>query len=106
MTQQQPDTRRAFPPLPAGRAVALAACALLGACHSHPQAKGDDQRTAEGQILPHSISDAMLPYDTASSEPPLAPHAGPAAPTDAASDAASEAESSAPEPAATPAPPG
>lgn len=32
-----------------------------------------DQRTAAGEILPGSISDAMLPYDTVRSQPPLAP---------------------------------
>jgi hypothetical protein len=35
--------------------------------------KGKDQRTAAGEILPGSISDAMLPYDTVRSQPPLAP---------------------------------
>ena len=79
---------------------------LLGACHPHPQAKGDDQRTAEGRILPHSTSDAMLPYDTASSEPPLAPHVSHAAATDdAASDAGSDADSSTPPAAPAPPPP-
>ena len=44
----------------------------LAACH-HAVSKNDDQRTAEGHILPGSINDAMLPYDTVHSQPPAAP---------------------------------
>ena len=84
----------------AGLALALALAPLLAACHPHPQARSDDQRTAEGRILPHSTSDAMLPYDTASSQPPLAPHVDHAlAEPDAPSDAATDADTSAPVPA-------
>ena len=46
---------------------------LLAACHGSKTAKSDDQRTAAGEVLSGSISDAMLPYDTATSQPPLAP---------------------------------
>lgn len=48
--------------------LALAACGSGGS-----DKKGKDQRTAAGEILPGSVSDAMLPYDTVRSQPPLAP---------------------------------
>lgn len=48
--------------------LALAACGSGGA-----EKKQKDQRTAAGEILPGSVSDAMLPYDTVRSQPPLAP---------------------------------
>lgn len=80
------------------RLTALVALPLaLAACGSNEK-KAKDQRTATGEILPGSISDSMLPYDTVRSQPPLAPKetgkpgakasAGPAA---AASDAAAPA---------------
>jgi uncharacterized lipoprotein len=51
--------------------LALAALTLLAACGSKEtkQNKG----ASFGQVLPGSASDAMLPYDTASSAPPPAP---------------------------------
>jgi hypothetical protein len=51
--------------------VMLAAAALLplSACNSKPET----QAQAGGEILEGSISDAMLPLDTATSQPPLAP---------------------------------
>lgn len=45
--------------------------ALVGCGDGEKKAK--DQRTATGEILPGSISDAMLPYDKVRSQPPLAP---------------------------------
>ncbi|MGN6498778.1 MAG: hypothetical protein ACTHKM_01360, partial [Tsuneonella sp.] len=33
----------------------------------------DDKRSAEGQVLGGTISDAMLPLDTVTSQPPLLP---------------------------------
>ena len=56
------------------RALSTYAClsalpVALAACQGEPVQQG----TAEGQILPGSASDAMLPYDTARSQPPLAP---------------------------------
>jgi hypothetical protein len=42
-------------------------------CNKAAEKKEKDQRTAAGEILPGSISDAMLPYDTIKSQPPLAP---------------------------------
>jgi hypothetical protein len=35
--------------------------------------KPDEARTVQGEILPGSASDAMLPLDTVRSQPPLAP---------------------------------
>lgn len=52
------------------RLLILAAALLpLSACNSKP----DTQAQAGGEILEGSISDAMLPLDTATSQPPLAP---------------------------------
>lgn len=48
---------------------------VLAACGSGSDKKQKDQRTAAGEILPGSASDAMLPYDTVRSQPPLAPKA-------------------------------
>ncbi len=78
---------------------------VLGACHG----KAADQRSAAGEVLSGSASDAMLPYDALTSAPPRAPQrvAG-AAPEDAVSagdSAASAAPDSAP-PAPAPAPAG
>ena len=84
----------------------------LAACQGEKKA---DNRSAEGEILPGSISDAMLPLDTVRSQPPLAPKSeieptgkgdGKAEPTDAASAASSEtvSPSAAPEPAPVAAP--
>lgn len=50
----------------------LVAAGLLAGCSAKKATKSDDQRTATGQVLPGSISDAMLPYDTATSTPPVA----------------------------------
>ena len=51
-----------------GLPLALAAC-------GGTEKKQKDQRTAAGEILPGSITDSMLPYDTVRSQPPLAPPA-------------------------------
>jgi hypothetical protein len=88
-----------------------AAPLALAACHGGK--KPDEARTAQGEILPGSASDAMLPLDTVRSQPPLAPreeasgkpgHAsagakGTQAPAGDASD-----EAGAPSPGATPTP--
>ena len=47
-----------------------AATLALSSCGSRKAP--EQQSTAGGKILPHSISDSMLPYDTARSQPPLA----------------------------------
>lgn len=54
-------------------ALILAVPFALAACGGGSDKKGKDQRTAAGEILPGSVSDAMLPYDTVRSQPPLAP---------------------------------
>jgi hypothetical protein len=56
------------------RALCICACLsalplALAAC----QGETAQQSTAEGEVLPGSASDAMLPYDTVRSQPPLAP---------------------------------
>lgn len=43
---------------------------MLAACQGEKTAQ---KSSAEGEILPGSASDAMLPYDTLRSQPPLAP---------------------------------
>ncbi|MBC2667053.1 hypothetical protein H7F51_16160 [Novosphingobium flavum] len=67
--------------------------------------KGSDnkQATASGEILPGSASDAMLPEDRLTSQPPLDPGAergprakGEAKATDAADEAATDAAALAP----------
>jgi hypothetical protein len=45
------------------------AVALLAACGSEPS--GDDGRSASGEVLEGTISDAMLPVDRVRSEAPL-----------------------------------
>lgn len=57
------------------RSVVMMACLalVLGAC------KGEEKKTvggtASGEVLPGSVSDAMLPLDTVKSQAPLAPKA-------------------------------
>ncbi len=53
-----------------GRLLPIMLLAALAACQGEKQA---DNRSAEGEILPGSVSDAMLPLDTVRSQPPLAP---------------------------------
>jgi hypothetical protein len=55
------------------RTTALFALALLAACSGGEKQQGAGK--AEGEILPGSASDAMLPADTVRSQAPLAPHA-------------------------------
>ena len=47
----------------------LALALLLAACGK--QAPADDSRSASGEVLEGTISDAMLPLDRVQSEPPL-----------------------------------
>ena len=46
----------------------LPALALLAACNDAPS---DDSRSASGEVLEGTISDAMLPVERVRSEPPL-----------------------------------
>lgn len=90
--------------MPSPRLSCIVLLALAGACHS----KGDDAAaTGVAQVETGTVSDAMLPLDKVTSEPPLAPEsaadssssrgkAGPggapsAAPGDAVADTASDA---------------
>jgi len=69
----------------------------LAGCHKAPD-KTAEQKNAAGQILQASASDAMLPYDTVKSHPPLAPRViktEGAAPGEAAADSAPAADSAA-----------
>ena len=56
---------------------AILATALLlglGACKQEPAKKAAaGPGTAAGEVLPGSVSDAMIPVDTLRSQPPLAP---------------------------------
>jgi hypothetical protein len=51
----------------------LLACLALAACNGDQ--KKETGGTAQGEILPGSASDAMLPLDTVKSQAPLAPRA-------------------------------
>ena len=83
----------------------LALLALAG-CHNAPTKKTDNQRTAEGQVLKGSISDAMLPYDAVTSEPPVAAPRASAAPDAGEADAPGAPAEAAPTAEAAPAPAG
>lgn len=77
----------------------------LAACGSARKDEGAGK--AEGEILPASVSDAMLPLDTVRSQAPLAPQAegaskGNKTADDAASDAAADEAPAAEAPAAAP----
>ena len=66
--------------------MALAPLALLAACNE--DAPVDDGRSASGEVLEGTISDAMLPLDRVQSEPPLEdPDAFAEAQSEAAADA-------------------
>ena len=54
-------------------ALILALPLAAAGCDKGAEKKAKDQRTAAGEILPGSISDSMLPFDTVKSQPPLAP---------------------------------
>lgn len=84
---------------------AAALTAVLGACHRQDKASHGE---VTGQILPGSVSDAMLPYDAVKSKAPLAPAQpadtgdnGPADEADSANMAAS-ADSTVPDAVASP----
>jgi len=70
---------------PASLLLAPLLLALTG-CGLGDDSSGKD--AAAGQVLPGTISDAMVPLDTVRSQPPLAPPPGQAKPAGDASDAA------------------
>jgi len=71
--------------------ILFAALTLLGACHgSSPK---NDQRSASGQVLQGTISDAMLPVDKLRSQGPLlAPSQAKTTPEGAADEAGGAAD--------------
>jgi hypothetical protein len=92
------------------RPIVLTAALLLAACNRGDQGAAGERKAAAGDVLGGSISDAMLPLDTVTSQsPPLrdeaaspegAPSAGKAAkPKAKASEGVTEPE---PSPSATP----
>jgi hypothetical protein len=52
---------------------ALSLALLIAACGQQSKPAADDSRSAEGQVLGGTISDAMLPLDTVTSQPPPMP---------------------------------
>ena len=89
--------------------IAIAPLVLLAACGK--QAPADDGRSASGEVLEGTVSDAMLPLDTVKSEPPFEdPKAAQAAQEAAAegaetgTEAAAEGEAPAAKTTETPAP--
>lgn len=66
----------------------------LGACKGGDKQQGAGN--AQGEILPGSASDAMLPLDTVRSQAPLAPRAAAVAPGEAQGEATAAAEEVAP----------
>ena len=55
--------------------IALLACLALALAACKGEQKKETGGTAQGEILPGSASDAMLPLDTVKSQAPLAPKA-------------------------------
>lgn len=85
-------------------AVMFAMGLALAGCGAKKSPKAEDQRTASGQILPGSISDAMIAYDALTSQPPMAPRAAPAVAAVAESAGGDAPPEAAPSPAAEPGP--
>jgi len=91
--------KRRISPLPAPAILAAPLLMALAGCHgSKPSPRAEGQRSAEGQVLKGSVSDAMLPYDALTSQPPLAPPPTRARPgkADSADSADSAADAAAP----------
>lgn len=70
------------------RTLAGSALLALAACDS--DSDEGEQRTAVGQILPGSTTDAMIPYDQLRSQPPLAPPTGASVKPGGVADSAAE----------------
>jgi hypothetical protein len=74
--------------------ICLATLALAtGACKDKKAAQGE--AAPSGEVLPGAASDAMLPYDTVRSQPPLAPQTEAAAKSGAKGAASDAAEAAA-----------
>ena len=82
----------------------IALCVAAAACDSKQAKPGEAD--AAGEVLPGSASDAMLPYDTIRSQPPLAPQTEAARPgvTAGRGDASEAAEEADPAASDVPAP--
>jgi hypothetical protein len=61
------------------RAFLLALPLALAACGQQADVPDDQARQASGEVLPGSISDAMIPLEQLDSQAPLAPRLGPTA---------------------------
>jgi len=77
------------------RTLLLVALSTLALAACHKGAKNNDQRTASGEVLQGSIGDAMIPYESLKSKPPLAPRTATKGPAAAAADDAGVADSAA-----------
>ena len=55
------------------RASLLALCLIAAACSDEPKPSSEQGAAASGEVLPGSISDAMIPLDQLESQAPLAP---------------------------------
>ncbi len=75
----------------------------LAACGGDEAKKAEGAGTVEGEILPGSASDAMIPLDSVKSQAPLAPKAEGADKKDAAAKPADKAAAKAPAAAEEPA---
>jgi len=58
-------------------ALLLAVIPAFAACGQQAETTDDQARQASGEVLPGSISDAMIPLDQLDSQAPLAPRLGP-----------------------------
>ena len=90
--------------MPPIRLVVLAPLMLFAACNGSEE-KGPERKTAAGEVLGGSISDAMLPLDTVQSQsPPLRESAAESSddPTDSADKTGVGADSEKPAPDASP----
>lgn len=57
----------------------LAVGLVLGACDQQGAAPAEQGGAASGEVLPGSVSDAMIPLEQLESQAPLAPREGPPA---------------------------
>lgn len=55
------------------RALLLALTVALAACGDQAAAPADEEAQASGEVLPATVSDAMIPLEQLDSEAPLAP---------------------------------
>jgi len=78
--------------MPPIRLAALASLALLAACNGSGE-KGPERKTAAGEVLGGSISDAMLPLDTVRSQSPPLRESAPASADESTASADKPADS-------------